>query len=358
MSATGASSPITVTGLSAFGTYTFSVTARNSGATGLASAESDAVVLSSPMVLIPAGTYTMGSVVESIEGADKSDGISPIGDSLTRPNSPPHQVTLSSFYLARTETTYAEWVAVRDWARDTARGAGVYDFSATLGGGVGHTHPVHSVSWSDVVKWCNAKSEREGLTPVYYTNDARTTVYRSGNVIVTNAQAKWEANGYRLPTEAEWEYAARGGLSGKRFPWGDTITHAEANYNSTANYSYDLSSTRGYHPTYASEFVAYASGFGAATQPVGAFGTNGYGLTDMAGNVWEWCWDWWASYGSAAVTNPRGADSKLWLDTLRIKRGGASGNDAEALRLALRGNGEPFNGTYTSGFRPARSSVP
>ena len=74
---------------------------------------------------------------------------------------------------------------MRTWARDAARGAGVYDFGATVGEGKGDTHPVHSVSWYDVVKWCNAKSERAGLTPVYYTNDAQTAgyVYRTGNVV-------------------------------------------------------------------------------------------------------------------------------------------------------------------------------
>ncbi|MEN9635443.1 MAG: hypothetical protein RL077_3847, partial [Verrucomicrobiota bacterium] len=292
------------------------------------------------MVLIPGDTFTMGSVVASIVGTDKSDGLT---------DAPPHAVTLSAFYLAKTETTYAEWVAVRTWALDPARGAGVYDFGATLGGGKGDTHPVHSVSWYDVVKWCNAKSEREGLTPVYYTNDAQTAgyVYRTGGVAVTAAQVKWGANGYRLPTEAEWEYAARGGLSGQRFPWGDTITHAQANYASSADYAYDVSTTRGHHPT-------YATGSSPYTSPVGVFAANRYGLSDMVGNVYEWTWDWYGSYGSGAVSDPRGAAS----GTGRVYRGGSWGNEPHGARSANRSIYSPGLRDYNIGFRPARSSVP
>ena len=76
---------------------------------------------------------------------------------------------------------------------------------------------------------------------MYYTDDAQTTVYKTGDVDVTNAQVKWSANGYRFPTKAEWEKAARGGLSGKRFPWGDTINQSQANYNASSRYSNDLS---------------------------------------------------------------------------------------------------------------------
>ena len=293
------------------------------------------LIADNSMVLIPSGTFTMGSVVASIAGADKSDGLT---DATT------HAVTLSAFYLGKTETTYADWVAVRTWALNPARGLGVYDFEATVGAGKGDTHPVQMVSWYDVVKWCNAKSEREGLTPVYYTNDAQTAgyVYRTGDVAVTAGQVKWGANGYRLPTEAEWEYAARGGLSGQRFPWGDTITHVQANYSSSANYAYDVSTTRGTHPTY------------GGTSPVGVFAANGYGLADMVGNVWEWTWDWYGTYGSGAVTDPRGATS----GSRRVLRGGSWLNEALNARSAYRNNNYPDSRFSHFGFRPARSSVP
>ena len=288
--------------------------------------------------MIPGGTFTMGSVVASIAGTDQSDGLT---------DATPHAVTLSTFYLAKTETTYADWIAVRTWAMDPARGLGVDDFGATVGAGKGDTHPVQMVSWYDVVKWCNAKSEREGLTPVYYTNDAQTLVDRTGNVNVTAGQVKWGANGYRLPTEAEWEYAARGGLSGQRFSWGDTITHAQANYNSSTSYAYDVSPTRGYHPTYATGGQPY-------TSPVGMFAANVYGLSDMVGNVWEWTWDWYGNYGSGAVSDPRGAASV----SFRVLRGGGWFDEGGLARSARRGYNDPGRRPSDHGFRFARSSLP
>ena len=91
-------------------------------------------------------------------------------------------------------------------------------------------HPVQTVNWWDTVKWSNARSEQAGLVPVYYTDAGLTQVYTNGEP--TTLYPNWAANGYRLPTEAEWEKAARGGLSGQRFPWGDSISESQANYYS------------------------------------------------------------------------------------------------------------------------------
>jgi formylglycine-generating enzyme required for sulfatase activity len=266
--------------------------------------------------MIPAGAFTMGRTS---------------GDTDT--NAPPVNVTVSQFYMGKYEVTKAEWDEVRAWAVNK----GYTDLAA--GAGKASNHPVQTVSWWDVIKWCNARSEKEGLTPCY-------TV--SGSVMKTGSTAptvNWTANGYRLPTEAEWEKAARGGVSGKRFPWGeDTISHNEANFNNSGTETYKTGTT-GYHPTYGVGSMPY-------TSPVGSFAGNGYRLHDMAGNVWEWCWDWYGatSYVNSA-TDPRGAAS----GTVRVYRGGSWYDVERGCRAALRGNGTASGTNFSFGFRVARS---
>ncbi len=276
--------------------------------------------------LVPAGSFTMGRTS---------------GD--TDSNAPPVSVYVSAFYMAKYEVTKALWDEVRTWGLAN----GYTDLP--VGSGKAANHPVHSINWYAMVKWCNARSVKEGLTPAYYTNDAQTTIYRTGNVNVTNTQVKWSASGYRLPTEAEWEKAARGGQSGWRFPWGDTINHSQANYYSSSSYSYDTSPTRSYHPSYNDGTQPY-------TSPVGSFAANGYGLHDMAGNVWERCWDWYSgSYYSGGSSDPRGPSS----GSARVVRGGGWDYSAYYCRAGSR-NGSAYPGSYyfNLGFRPARSSVP
>jgi formylglycine-generating enzyme required for sulfatase activity len=263
--------------------------------------------------LIPAGVFTMG---------DALDG---------RGDAPVRTVNVSAFYMAKTEVTKAEWDQVRTWGLSR----GYTDL--VVGGGKASNHPVQNVTWWDVIKWCNARSEKDGLEPCYQVGG---NIMRTGT---TEPIANWAAKGYRLPTEAEWEKSARGGLNGKRFPWGDTISHSQANYFSESSYTYDVSLTRGYQPQYVTGNEPY-------TSPVGSFTSNGFGLHDMAGNVLEWCWDWVGDYSTGVPTDPRGATS----GTLRITRGGMWNAGLTYCRVADRNWSGPFGRTYFFGFRPAR----
>ena len=280
-------------GRSAVGSYT--VMAKNDVDSVLSNPATVSLQTQPPpasgMTLIPAGSFTMGDTLDGVTSA-----------------LPLHTVYVSAFYMDRTEVTKALWDNVYQWAITHG-----YSFDyANSGQGKAANHPAHSMTWYDAVKWCNARSEKEGRTPAYYTSAAQVAVYRSGRLTVDNSWVKWSA-GYRLPTEAEWEKAARGGASGRRFPWSDadTITHSRANYNSSASYAYDTSPTRGHHPTYATGGFPY-------TSPVGTFAANGYGLYDMTGNVLEWCSDWYGAYSSVSQTDPRGPTSGSY----RVVRGG------------------------------------
>jgi len=241
-------------------------------------------------------------------------------------------VDVSAFSIAKTEVTKAQWDEVATWAQSHG-----YDITVAGGAGKAADHPVQSVTWYECVKWCNAKSEKEGRTPVYTVSGS---TYKTGE---SAPDINYTAHGYRLPTEAEWEKAARGELSGKRFPWGDTIDHSFANYYANGSaYSYDVSpyTEYTYHPTYNDGTEPY-------TSPVGSFEANGYGLYDMSGNVWEWCNDWYGSY-TADTTDPTGASS----GSNRMFRGGSWDYLADSCRVADRGSRDPGSSRSIMGFRP------
>ncbi len=261
-------------------THYWRVRALDSG--GQAGSWNDAYSLMLPdgFVYVEGGSFQMGST-----GGNPDE-------------KPVHQVTVSTFYMSKYEVTQGEW-------HEVMRSSPSH-FS-------GDNLPVEQVSWYDAVKYCNALSVQNGLTPVYTING-------------TSVTADWSANGYRLPTEAEWEYAARGG-------------------NASEGYIYAGGNNAG-------EVAWYLDNSGNETHPVGQKNSNELGLYDMSGNVREWCWDWYGGdyYESSPSSDPRGPASGSY----RVNRGGRWGNGAGYLRSAFRYSDSPGISNALLGFRLVR----
>ncbi|MDP3208383.1 MAG: SUMF1/EgtB/PvdO family nonheme iron enzyme, partial [Rhodoglobus sp.] len=251
------------------------------------------------MVEIPAGTFQMGAAYSS---------------TLQNTNEQPiHTVNLSAFRMSRNEITQSLYLTVTGT-----------NPSANTDGADAASRPVEQVSWFDAVEFCNKLSEVEGLQPVY-TITGRTP---SEGYPITAATVSIDAlkTGYRLPTESQWEYAARGGRTETTpiYHWGSDEAAA-------------------------TQYAWLDSNSASMTHAVGQKLQNGYDLYDMSGNVWEWCWDWSGSYTSAAQTDYYGPSSSL--TGTRIRRGGGWGSPVANLRVSLRESSTPRFSSGYIGFR-------
>jgi formylglycine-generating enzyme required for sulfatase activity len=242
---------------------------------------------SDAFVQVNGGSFTMGS----------TDG--------EADEKPPHAVSVSSFLISSKDVTFAEYDAFCEatkrekpsdegWGRDQ--------------------HPVINVSWYEAVRYCNWRSEQDGLMPVYSG--------REGNIA-----CDFTANGYRLPTEAEWEYAARGGSLSKGFKF--------AGGNNSADVAWSGNAAKG------------------GTQPVSTKKPNELGLYDMSGNVWQWCWDWYSgdSYSRSEKQDPQGPAT----GARKVRRGGCWRYVEGTLRVTDRYAANPNEGNPETGFRLART---
>ena len=288
---------------------------------------------------------------------------------------PIHRVYLSSFYISKFEVSIREWTDVTNWGVRNG-----YHFSSSqyfprpgpswFANADVDEFPMNAINWYDAVKWCNAKSEMEGRTPCYYISEAKIYIYRSGEIDLNSSNVKWDSTGYRLPTEVEWEKAARGKYSDYNYPWGDEIDGSMANYKNS-NDPFELGSG-GTSP------VGYYDGNQTIQSTVNleiADSSNYYGLFDIVGNVSEWCWDWynenWYSNLKSNLKDTKGpsfseatkfsqSDSPL-QGKRKVHRGGAYNigifDLGKPLRTAFRHVEYPHKGQFNIGLRYARADI-
>lgn len=267
--------------------------------TNTVSTPSDTQIAEAPenFVLIKGGTFQMGSPEdEAWRSSDETQ----------------HSVTVSDFYMSQYELTQAEYEAVM--------GENPSSFS-------GDDLPVENITWMDAIAYCNARSEQEGRTPVYTVEEQNVSWDRS-------------ADGYRLPTEAEWEYACRAGTT-TPFYIAESPSAEDANYY--GHYPYQI------EENYFSQgnLEVQPGEYRETTVAVGSFEANPFGLYDMYGNVGEWTWDAYGAYPEEDQTDPTGAEE----GTRRVYRGGGWNDFAKNMRSAYRAAMDQDKGSFNIGIR-------
>ena len=263
-------------------------------------------------VLIPAGSFQMGSN----EGNDA--------------NKPVHEVTITKpFYMGKYEVTQAEYEKYCSYRES---------YSPWPDYGDGDNYPAYFVSWYDAIVYCNKRSRAEGLTPCYSIDDSTVpeewgTVPSSEDATWDSVICNWNANGYRLPTEAEWEYAARAGDNTV-----DSLTYSgTSEVNKLGDYAW------------------YDDNSDNTTHVVGTKKANAYGLYDMSGNVKEWCWNWHTIIYNTETeggSDPTGASD----GSLRVNRGGSWNIGSNLCAVSYRGYSDPYDRSNGRGFRVVRLS--
>ena len=276
------------------------------------------------------------------------------------------KVKLSPYKLGKTEVTYELWHEVLTWAESngyTFANKGLEGCDGTGGVGAaptdeGKKEPVTTISWRDCIVWCNAYTEKTlgEEECVYRKSDSDSTVLKNAlkPVLCDKAYADMSKKGFRLPTEAEWEYAARRQNNNENAvnygEGGSEVYLTKLNSASGAKADWNTAET--------GEVAWYSGNSGGKTHPVGKKRANALGLHDMSGNVWEWCFDWYkddpASNDTAymqgdIVTDPQGGAS----GTDRVRRGGSWDSNASFCTVGRRDYGSPDNRFSNLGFRLA-----